>query len=109
MAETHNRRASVLGSPLAVGGAGASAIAVALRRNVAAWTPALALALLWLGFALAASRFADLSNIQTLASQAAIPLILSTGLTFIVLQGSIDLSIEGVMAACSLTFALLVA
>jgi ribose transport system permease protein len=108
MAEMHDRRAGALRSPLAIGAGGASTIANALGANVLAWTPALALGVLWLCFALAASRFADPSNIHTLASQAAIPLILSTGLTFIVLQGSIDLSIEGVMAACSLTFALMV-
>ena len=79
-----------------------------LKRDVREWAPVLALAVLWVGFSLADARFADPTNIRTLASQAAVPLILATGLTFIVVQGSIDLSIEGVMAACSLCFALLV-
>ena len=37
-----------------------------------------------------------------------IPLVLAVGMTFVILQGSIDLSIEGVMAASSLTFAMTV-
>ena len=64
--------------------------------------------MLCIAFSIADARFASLANIHTLASQAALPLILATGMTFIILQGSIDLSVEGVMAACSLTFALLV-
>ena len=49
--------------------------------------------------------FCDLANLQ-IASRAAIPIVIAVGMTFIIIQGSIDLSIEGVMAAASLTFAL---
>ena len=72
------------------------------------WTPWLALVLLCLGFSLAAPGFATVENLWTIADRSAIPLILAVGTTFIILQGSIDLSIEGVMAAGSLTFALCV-
>src|SRR5438094_8712296 len=75
-----------------------------LRQNLRAWGPLIALIILCVGFAIADPAFATLQNAQTIANRGAIPLILAVGMTFIILQGSIDLSIEGVMAASSLTF-----
>lgn len=72
------------------------------------WGPSLALLVLCVGFSLAEPRFASLENLRTIADRAAIPLILAVGMTFVVLQGSIDLSIEGGMAASSLIVAMLV-
>jgi len=80
----------------------------AATLELRSWTPLLALIVLWLGFSLAAPGFATVENLWTIADRSAIPLILAVGTTFIILQGSIDLSIEGVMAAGSLTFALCV-
>jgi ribose transport system permease protein len=65
-----------------------------------------ALVVLCLGFGVADPSFATFENLQTIASRAAIPVIIAVGMTFIIIQGSIDLSIEGVMAATSLTFAM---
>ena len=76
--------------------------------NVRLWGPVMALAILCLGFGIADPSFATIDNLQTIASRAAIPTIVATGITFVIIQGSIDLSIEGVMAASSLTFALTV-
>ena len=70
--------------------------------------PGLALLVLCIGFSLVEPRFATLDNAWAIADRCAIPLILAVGMTFVVLQGSIDLSIEGVMAACSLAVAMLV-
>ncbi|HTO64409.1 MAG TPA: ABC transporter permease [Bradyrhizobium sp.] len=72
------------------------------------WAPLLALIVLCLGFGLAAPGFATVENLWTIADRSAIPLILAVGMTFVILQGSIDLSIQGVMAASSLTFAMCV-
>src|SRR5271165_3008461 len=72
------------------------------------WGPLLALIVLSLGFGLAKPGFATVQNLWTIADRSAIPLILAVGTTFIILQGSIDLSIEGVMAVGSLTFAMCV-
>lgn len=72
------------------------------------WGPGLALVILCLGFSLLEPRFATVENLQAIADRSAIPLILAVGMTFVVLQGSIDLSIEGLMAACSLTVAMLI-
>lgn len=72
------------------------------------WGPCVALLVLCIGFALAEPRFATVENLRVIADRSAIPLILAVGMTFVVLQGSIDLSIEGVMAASSLIVAMLV-
>lgn len=68
----------------------------------------LALLALCLGFSLAEPGFATLRNCWVIADRCAIPLILAAGMSFVVLQGGIDLSVEGTMAASSLTLALLV-
>lgn len=48
-------------------------------------------------FSLLAPGFFSGKNVLTLLTQLAIPLIVATGITFIVLVGSIDLSVDGVM------------
>jgi ribose transport system permease protein len=72
------------------------------------WGPSVALIVLCVGFSLAAPRFATAENLWVVADRSAIPLILAVAMTFVILQGSIDLSIEGVMALSSLTVAMLV-
>ena len=76
------------------------------ESDLRSWAPVFALIVLSVGFGLAEPRFASLANLLTIADRSAIPLILSVGMTFVVLQGSIDLSVEGVMATGSLVFAL---
>ncbi len=51
--------------------------------------------------------FLTLLNIRTILDQAAIPLIVGVGATLVILMGSIDLSVEGVMGAAGMTFVLL--
>lgn len=75
-------------------------------RLLISWGPALALAVLCIGFGLAEPRFAAPENLWAIADRCAIPLILAVGMSFVVLQGSIDLSVEGAMAAGSLTLAM---
>lgn len=43
-------------------------------------------------------EFLSISNLLTILKQLSIPLILALGLTFVILMGSIDLSVDGVMA-----------
>jgi ribose transport system permease protein len=57
--------------------------------------------------ALNPTTFPTPENFRTILDQAALPLILSIGATYVILMGCIDLSIEGVMAASGLTFVLL--
>jgi ribose transport system permease protein len=53
-------------------------------------------------------RFLTLDNLRSIVTQSAIPLVLAVGLTFIILAGAIDLSIEGVMAMSSVIVSFLV-
>ena len=53
--------------------------------------------------------FLEPKNLLAIAQQASVPAVVAVGLTFVVLMGGIDLSVEGVMAAASLALALLVA
>jgi ribose transport system permease protein len=57
--------------------------------------------------ALNPGSFLTLLNIRTILDQAAIPLIVGVGATLVILMGSIDLSVEGVMGAAGMTFVLL--
>jgi ribose transport system permease protein len=52
-------------------------------------------------------RFASPENFVNLLNQASLPLILGVGATLVILLGSIDLSIEGVMGASAMAFVLL--
>jgi ribose transport system permease protein len=79
-----------------------------IRQKLRLWGPLIALILLCIGFGVADPGFLTLQNLQTIANRSAIPVILAVGMTFIIIQGSIDLSVEGLMAASSLTFAMLV-
>jgi len=49
-------------------------------------------------FGVADKEFISVSNLLIILKQLSIPLILALGLTFVILMGSIDLSVEGVMA-----------
>jgi ribose transport system permease protein len=51
--------------------------------------------------------FMSVVNLQTILDQASIPLILGVGATLVILLGCIDLSVEGLMSACGVTFVLL--
>lgn len=51
--------------------------------------------------------FVSVVNLQTVLDQASIPLILGVGATLVILLGCIDLSVEGLMSACGVTFVLL--
>jgi ribose transport system permease protein len=77
--------------------------------QIRGWALPLVLAVLALAIGIADPRFLTLENLGTIADRCAVPLALAVGMTFVVKLGSIDLSVEGVMAASCLTFALLVA
>jgi ribose transport system permease protein len=53
-------------------------------------------------------RFFELNNLIRIANSAAIPLVLALGMTFIIVLGSIDLSVEGVLAIGAVLISLLV-
>ena len=94
--------------PALAAGDGAVGSLGMLRQKLRLWGLLIALAILCLGFSLADPGFATIQNLQTIANRSAVPLVLAVGMTFILIQGSIDLSIEGIMGVSSLTFAMVV-
>lgn len=77
-----------------------------VRRAVTAG-PVLALIVLVVVFSVLNPRFSSVGNFQSILDQAAILLVLAVGVTFVILLGGIDLSLEGVMASSSLVVVLL--
>ena len=80
-----------------------------LKRLTRDAGPLVALVALVVVFAVASPTFLTLGNVGTLLTQISILLVVAIGLTFVILLGSIDLSVEGVMATSSLVFVLLAA
>ncbi len=56
--------------------------------------------------ALNPGSFLAIGNIRTILDQAATPLIVGVGATLVILMGSIDLSVEGIMGASGMAFVL---
>lgn len=73
------------------------------------WAPVVVLAVLIVVFSLFNSNFLTIGNAVRLLNSAAIPLVLCMGATFIILMGSIDLSVEGIVAVTAVVASLLVA
>ena len=66
------------------------------REKIIRWAPVLVLAALIVFFTVARGRaFASPSNLVAILNQWAIPLLVALGLTFVIMLGSIDLSIDG--------------
>jgi len=80
-----------------------------LSRRLISAGPPLALVALWVVFGALNNKFLSASNMRGIADQTAILLVLAVGMTFVILLGGIDLSVEGVMATSSLVVALLAA
>jgi ribose transport system permease protein len=78
-----------------------------IKRNVEILSLAASILVLALIFSSLNPRFATVENLQNLLNQAGLPLIIAVGATFVILIGSIDLSVEGVMSACGMAFVLL--
>ncbi|WP_022891316.1 ABC transporter permease [Agromyces subbeticus] len=68
-----------------------------------------ALVLLCILFAFLSPQFATWGNVRNVLDSASVLAVIAVGLTFVLLLGAIDLSIEGVMATAALSVALLVA
>lgn len=73
------------------------------------WAPVAVLLALCVLISLFNSNFLSISNFLRLLNAAAIPMVLCMGATFIILMGSIDLSIEGIVAVTAVMVSLLVA
>ncbi len=53
------------------------------------------------------ARFPTVVNVQNILDQASVPLIVGVGATLVILMGSIDLSVEGLMGAAGMAFVVL--
>lgn len=87
----------------------ASRLQTALHSNTIPFPALGVLMLLAIAMMFINPSFLSPSNLGAVAEQSAVPSVLAVGLTFVILMGGIDLSLEGTMAAVSLSTALLVA
>ncbi|MGV1832002.1 ABC transporter permease subunit, partial [Agrobacterium vitis] len=83
------------------------ATAVVSREHRATWLPAVALLVLIAYFAFQQPAFLSPLNLTVMGAQAGPLLLISLGATFIVLMGSIDLSVAAVAALASAISAVL--
>ncbi len=74
-------------------------------KGLASWIVTIAAVLIVFSFL--NHRFASLENLRNVLEQASVPLILVVGASFVILMGSIDLSVQGVMAASGMAWVLL--
>jgi ribose transport system permease protein len=71
--------------------------------------PPLALVVVFLVFSVLSSDFRTFGNVQNIMDTAAVLAVVTCGITFVLMMGSIDLSAPGVMGASAIAVALLVA
>jgi len=76
-------------------------------RRFRRWAPLLVLLALCVGLAIANPRFIATRNLVRIASLASVPLMIGIGETLIILLGSIDLSVEGMVAVSAMVVVLL--
>ncbi len=77
-------------------------------RRLKPFAPFFALIVLSLMIGALNTRFFEFNNLIRIANSASIPLVLALGMTFIIVLGSIDLSVEGVLAIGAVLISLLV-
>ncbi|WP_260690441.1 ABC transporter permease [Rhizobium leguminosarum] len=76
-------------------------------KRLRAYAPALVLVALCILITIANPNFIEPRNLVRIANSASVPLTLAMGLTFIILLGSIDLSVEGSLSVAAMVTVLL--
>jgi ribose transport system permease protein len=76
-------------------------------RRLRSFAPLIVLAVLCVLITIANPNFIELRNLIRIANSAAVPLTLAMGMTFIILMGSIDLSVEGALSVAAMVLVLL--
>lgn len=71
--------------------------------------PPIALVVVFLVFSVISSDFRTFANVQNIMDTAAVLAVVTCGITFVLMMGSIDLSAPGIMGASAIAVALLVA
>lgn len=77
------------------------------RKAVLKWAPFMVLLTLILAFTLIEPRFFTVRNFARIGIASAPALMVALGVTFIIIMGSIDLSMEGAVSVCAVIFAFL--
>ena len=75
------------------------------RETLVRWAPLIVLLVLMLFFAVLEPRFLTTRNLARIAVASTPALMVAVGVTFIVIMGSIDLSMEGAVSASAVLFA----
>lgn len=75
------------------------------RDTLVKWAPLLVLLVLIAFFALMEPRFFSVRNFARILIAATPALMVAVGVTFIIIMGSIDLSMEGTVSVCAVSFA----
>ncbi|MBN9059724.1 MAG: ABC transporter permease, partial [Rhizobiales bacterium] len=78
------------------------------RWRIAAWAPLIVLVLLCGLITAINPNFMTFGNMVRISQAAMIPLVLGLGATFIILMGSIDLSVEGGLTLSAVILSMLV-
>ncbi len=78
-----------------------------LRDQLIKWAPVLVLAVLIVAFTMINPGFFTLRNFARIAISATPALMVAVGVTFIIIMGSIDLSMEGTISVCAVVFGFL--
>ena len=78
------------------------------RSLIRVYAPMILLVVMTVFFSFYDSHFFSMKNILNILQQMSVPLILATGLTFVLLVGRIDLSVEGLMGFVGSCIALLI-
>ena len=78
------------------------------RGRLGAWAPLVVLVVLCAIVAAINPNFLTFGNLVRITQTAAIPLVLGIGATFIILMGSIDLSVEGILTCSAVILSMLV-
>ena len=100
--------AASAGGAVAPARSGAGATPSARRFRFAPWAPVLVLVALCAVATAINPNFLTFGNLVRVAQAAMIPLVLGLGATFVILMGSIDLSVEGVLTLGAVVLSLLV-
>ncbi len=78
---------------------------VLTRELLVKWAPLIVLIVLILFFAAMEPRFFSMRNFARIGISSAPALMVAIGVTFIIIMGSIDLSMEGTVSVCAVIFA----
>lgn len=80
------------------------------REQIIKYAPISVLLVMIIVFsAIAGLEFASLNNVVAILNQIAIPLLIATGLTFVIILGSIDLSIDGTVGMAGSLLSIMIA